>query len=281
MKTMNYFDKLAIQGYYLIAEIGVNYYDIAEKENISLVDAAKLMIKEAKDAGADAVKFQTYTAKGLAAQDSPSYWDTNEVPLTSQYEFFKLYEKLGRDDYEILSKFAEEIDIDFMSTPFDFNTADYLESMMNLYKISSSDLTNHPFVKYISQKNMPVILSVGASNAKEIDETISLIHQYNEKKLTILHCVLEYPTPYEHANLKRISALSRKYPECIIGYSDHTKPDECMDVIKTAYLLGSKVIEKHFTLDKGIKGKNDHFHSMDPTDLRKIKSGLEFIKSIM
>lgn len=281
MKTMNYFDKLATQGYYLIAEIGVNYYDIAEKENISLVDAAKLMIKEAKDAGADAVKFQSYTARGLAAKDSPSYWDTTEVPLTSQYEFFKLYEKMGRDDYEILSRFAEEMDIDFMSTPFDFEAADYLESMMDLYKISSSDLTNHPFVKHISRKNMPVILSVGASNAKEIDETISLIHENNEKKLTILHCVLEYPTPYEHANLKRISALSRKYPECIIGYSDHTKPDECMDVIKTAYLMGAKVIEKHFTLDKTIKGKNDHFHSMDPTDLRKIKSGLEFIKGIM
>ena len=277
---MDYFNKINEQGYYIIAEIGVNYYDIAEKEGISLLDGAKLMMKEAKNAGADAVKFQTYTAKGLASKNSPSYWDTKEVPLTSQYEFFKLYEKMGEEEYKELCDYAHQIDVEFLSTPFDFESADYLDPLMELYKISSSDLTNHPFVEYIAKKDKPIILSVGASTAEEIDATVNLIRINNSQPITLLHCVLEYPTPYEHANLKRIQALIKKYPDCIIGYSDHTKPDECMDVLKTAYLMGAKVIEKHFTLDKSIKGKNDHFHSMDPDDIRVLKRGLSLIEII-
>lgn len=277
---MNYFETINKQGCYLIAEIGVNYYDIAEKEKISLLDAAKLMIREAKNAGADAVKFQTYTAKGLASKNSPSYWDTNEVPLTSQYEFFKLYEKMGEREYRELSDYSYQLGVEFLSTPFDFESADYLFPLMNLYKISSSDLTNHPFVDYIAKKDKPIILSVGASTAEEIDATVNLIRKNNSHPLTLLHCVLEYPTPYEHANLRRIHALIKKYPDCIIGYSDHTKPDECMDVLKTAFLMGAKVIEKHFTLDKTIKGKNDHFHSMDPCDIRLFRRTLSLVEKI-
>ena len=94
-----------------------------------------------------------------------------------------------------------------------------------------------------------------------------------------MHCVLEYPTPFEHANLNRIISLKDKYPNLIIGYSDHTKPDEFVDVIKTAYNLGAVVIEKHFTLDKSLTG-NDHYHSMDPNDAKKIILGIKFIDSI-
>lgn len=277
---MDYFKTISEKGCYLVAEIGVNYYDIAEKEKISLLEAAKLMIKEAKNAGADAVKFQSYTARGLASKNSPSYWDTNEVPLTSQYEFFKLYEKMGEKEYRELSEYSKQLGIEFLSTPFDFESADYLYTLMNIYKISSSDLTNHPFVEYIAKKNKPIILSVGASTADEIDATVNLIRENNNHPLTILHCVLEYPTPYEHANLRRIHALMKKYPDCIIGYSDHTKPDECMDVLKTAVLMGAKVLEKHFTLDKRIKGKNDHFHSMDADDIRLFRRTLSLVEKV-
>ena len=277
---MDYFKTISEKGCYLVAEIGVNYYDIAEKEKISLLEAAKLMIKEAKNAGADAVKFQSYTASGLASRNSPSYWDTNEVPLTSQYEFFKLYEKMGEKEYRELSEYSKQLGIEFLSTPFDFESADYLYTLMNVYKISSSDLTNHPFVEYIAKKNKPIILSVGASTADEIDATVNLIRENNNHPLTILHCVLEYPTPYEHANLRRIHALMKKYPDCIIGYSDHTKPDECMDVLKTAVLMGAKVLEKHFTLDKRIKGKNDHFHSMDSDDIRLFRRTLSLVEKV-
>jgi N-acetylneuraminate synthase len=150
---------------------------------------------------------------------------------------------------------------------------------MNVYKISSSDLNNLPFVEYQAKKNKPIILSIGASEEKEVEKTVSLIRKYNDKQLFLLHCVLEYPTPYDHANLNRIVSLKNKFPDLFIGYSDHTKPDQFVDVIKTAYNLGAIVIEKHFTLDKSIPG-NDHYHSMDPLDAKKIIEGIEFINSI-
>ena len=276
---MNMYKTIEKQGYYLIAEIGVNYYDIAAKENIKLMDAAKLMVKEAKNAGADAVKFQTYKADTLAAKYSPSYWDTTEETTTSQHELFQKYDLFGEKEYKELAEYCKNIDVEFLSTPFDFESADYLYNLMPYYKISSSDLSNLPFIEYISKKNKPILLSVGASNKDEIDAAVDVIHKYNEYKLTLLHCVLEYPTPYEHANLLKIKQLKANYPDCIIGYSDHTRPDSHKDVIKTAYLLGAQVIEKHFTLDKTLKG-NDHYHAMDPQDLKNIKSGLEFVKII-
>ena len=120
---------------------------------------------------------------------------------------------------------------------------------------------------------------MGASNEDEIIRAVDAIRNNNNQPLILLHCVLEYPTPYEHANLLKIKTLVEKFPNCIIGYSDHTKPDVHKDVIKAAYLMGAKVIEKHFTLDKTLKG-NDHYHAMDPSDIVEIKQGLDFIKQL-
>lgn len=276
---MSILEKIEIQDYYLIAEIGVNYYDIAQKLNISNLEAAKLMMLEAKKAGADAVKFQTYKAETLAAKDSPSYWDTTEETTTSQFQLFKKFDSFGIKEYTLLSDYAKEINVDFLSTPFDFESADYLYDIMNEYKISSSDLTNLPFIEHMSKKGKQIILSTGASNLDEIEEAVETIMKHNNNKIGLLHCVLEYPTPYEHSNLQKIVSLKKAFPDCIIGYSDHTKPDDNMQVIKTAYLFGAQIIEKHFTLDKTLSG-NDHYHAMDPSDLRKLKSGLEFIKQI-
>ncbi|WP_148409084.1 N-acetylneuraminate synthase family protein [Murimonas intestini] len=276
---MNMFEKLDSQGYYLIAEIGVNFYDIAAKENIALMDAAKLMVKEAQKAGVDAVKFQSYKAGTLAAKYSPSYWDTSEEATTSQYELFQKFDKFGESEYKELAKYAQQLNVDFLSTPFDFESSDYLDRFMPMYKISSSDVTNLPFIEHISKKDKPIILSVGASNEDEIIRAVDAIRNNNNQPLILLHCVLEYPTPYEHANLLKIKTLVEKFPNCIIGYSDHTKPDVHKDVIKAAYLMGAKVIEKHFTLDKTLKG-NDHYHAMDPSDIVEIKQGLDFIKQL-
>lgn len=276
---MNYYECINNKGYYIISEIGVNYYDIAKKLNISNIDAAKLMIKEAKAAGTDAVKFQTYKAEKIASKFSPSYWDTSEESTTSQYELFKKFDHFGKEEYAELSRYCKEIGVEFMSTPFDFEAADYLDSLMNVYKISSSDLSNTPFIRYIAKKNKPIILSVGASNEDEIATTVDIIKSENNHKLTLMHCVLEYPTPLEDANLNKIISLKNRFPDIITGYSDHTKPLESCDVIKTAYNLGAVVIEKHFTLDKTLLG-NDHYHAMDQCDLKKIVESLEFMKKI-
>lgn len=263
----------------LIAEIGVNYYDIAKKEGISEMEAAKKMVRMAKEAGIDAVKFQTYKAETLAARNSPSYWDTTEETETSQYSLFKKFDHFGKSEYGELSAYCEEIGIEFLSTAFDNDSADYLFDMMNIYKISSSDISNIPFIECQAKKKKPIFLSIGASNEDEIDRAISAIRKHNDKPLVLLHCVLEYPTPYTHTNLNKIVSLCKKYPNIAIGYSDHTKPDVSFEVIKTAYNLGATVIEKHFTLDKTLKG-NDHYHAMDPADAKKIKEGIAFIDTI-
>lgn len=280
MKGDRYYKRIEENGYYIIAEAGVNYYEFAERFSVTPLEGAKMMVKAAAESGADAIKFQTYKAKYLAMKDSPGAWDRNDIPVETQYELFQMYDRLGEEDYRVLSEYAESQGIEFMSTPFDLESADYLEPYMEEYKISSSDISNIPLMTKIAKKNLPIILSTGASAVDEIDEAVDLIKKYNNRKLTLLHCVLQYPTPYENANLLKIRSLAQRYPDVIVGYSDHTKPDGMMDVLKTAYLLGAKVIEKHFTLDKTIKKRNDHFHSMDCEDLKKLKASLEFLKTI-
>lgn len=263
----------------LIAEAGVNYYDIAKERGITPMEAAKLMCLEARDSGIHAIKFQTYKAETIAAKYSPYYWDLSEESTTSQFELFKKFDGFGFCEYRELANYCEEIGIEFLSTPFDIESADYLEGMMNIYKISSSDLSNIPFIEYMAKKNKPIMLSVGASNEDEIQLAVSAIRKHNDQPLILLHCVLEYPTPYEHANLRKISTLKREYPNAYIGYSDHTKPLSGFDVLKTAYMLGATVIEKHYTLNKELKG-NDHFHAMDPFDAKSIINGINFVEKI-
>lgn len=264
----------------LIAEIGVNYYDIAASMGISNMEAAKLMCLKAKEAGIHAVKFQTYKAENLAASDSPSYWDTSEEPTTSQRELFKRFDSFGEKEYSELAEYCNEIGIDFCSTAFDFESADYLEPLMDVYKISSSDLTNLPFIEYQAAKNKPMIMSVGAGDLREMRTAVATIRRVNDKPLVLCHCVLEYPTPYDHANLSRITTLKSEFPDLIIGYSDHCKPDAGANVIKTAFSLGARIIEKHFTLNKSLKG-NDHYHAMDPSDAKAIIQEVGFVDKLL
>lgn len=261
--------RLSEDKFVLIAEIGVNYYDIATKEGITPMEAAKLMIREAKEAGIHAVKFQTYKAGTLAAKASPYYWDINEEPTRSQYELFKKFDSFGYDEYKELKEYCDETGIEFLSTAFDYDSADYLDELMQVYKISSSDLSNLPFIEHQAKKNKPIIMSVGASDLPEIEAAVDTIRAVSEQPIVLMHCVLEYPTPLKDANLLKILSLKRQFPELYIGYSDHTKPTDNCDVIKTAYNLGAQCIEKHFTLDKTLKG-NDHYHAMDPYDARRI-----------
>lgn len=264
---------------YFIAEIGVNFYDTAREFDISPLEAAKMYVKEAKLSGADAVKFQSYKADTIVSKNSPAYWDLNEEPTKTQYELFLKHDSFEEEDYKSIYDYCKEIKIDFMSTPFDFASADYLENMVDIYKISSSDLTNIPFIKHIARKDKPIFLSVGASYLSEIDEAVRAIKEESSAEICLLHCVLSYPTKNEDANLNAIKSLKRIYPELMIGYSDHTLPDENMTILTTAYLYGAEVIEKHFTLDKKLKG-NDHYHSGDPIDFKKAKDNFELIKTI-
>lgn len=262
-KTINPYEKKLYKPY-IIAEVGVNHEGSME--------LAKRLVDEAKEGGADAVKFQSYKAETLASKDSPSYWDTNEEPTTSQYELFKKHDGFWIDEMRELKEYCDEVDIEFMSTPFDIESANFLNDMMDVYKISSSDLTNKPFIEYLCKFNKPIILSTGASSLHEIQEAVSWIEKFGNP-LALLHCVLNYPTPDENANLGMILDLKQKFPDKMIGYSDHTLPKD-MKVCEMATLLGSVIIEKHFTHDKTLPG-NDHYHAMDKDDLKIYRKNLE------
>lgn len=253
---------------YIIADLGVNYYDTAAVCHITPLEAAMQYIDAAKEAGIDAVKFQAYRADTLAAKASPAYWDTTKEPALSQHELFMRYESFGETEYALLSSHCKEIEIDFLCTPFDLESVEYLQPMMAAYKISSSDLNNLPFIRSIAKKQKPVILSVGASYLSEVEEAVRVLREENCPDITLLHCVLSYPCHREDANLNIIRTLKRVFPELKIGFSDHTEPDENMMVLTTAYLLGAEVLEKHFTLDKSLPG-NDHYHAGNPEDFKK------------
>ncbi len=265
---------------FVIAEIGVNHYDVAKKDQVDPLDAAKKMITAAAAAGADAVKFQTYKAEKLASRYSPAYWDTSKEKTQSQYELFKKFDSFGEDEYRELAHFSREQEVVFLSTPFDFEAVDILDGLMPIFKISSSDITNTPFIQYIARRQKPIFLSTGASTVAEIDEAIKVIKQEGNDKIVVMHCILNYPTAYRDANLGMVSHLKALYPEYPVGYSDHTLPDPQMAVLTTAVSLGARVIEKHFTLDKSLPG-NDHYHAMDPEDLKRFTRNLTFIHEII
>ena len=265
---------------YLIAEMGVNFYDTAKAFGISPMDAAKMYVDAAADAGIDCAKFQSYKAGTIVSRNSPAYWDTTKEPTKTQYELFLKHDSFGETEYQELCDYTHEKGMDFSSTPFDYVSADYLESMVDFYKISSSDLSNLPFIRHIGAKGKPVVLSVGAAYLSEVDEAVRALKGAGCKDITLLHCVLSYPTAPENANLRVIETLKKVFPDMKVGFSDHVAPDETMMTLAAAYLLGAEVIEKHFTLDKSLPG-NDHYHAGNPEDFKKAIANFRWIDSVL
>lgn len=253
---------------FLIADIGVNYYDIAQKEEISDIEAAKLMILEAKRAGVDAVKFESYKTENIISDES-----------SDQFELFKKYDSFGKEEFKQLACYCNELKIKFLSTPLDFESADYLDEFMDIYPISSSDLTNIPFIQYIAKKGKPILLLTGAATLNEIKQAVRAIEDVSTVDIAIMHSILSYPTEYRDANLAMIKDLAQNFPDYEIGYSDHTIADSNMFVLTTAFNYGADIIEKHFTLDKSLPG-NDHIHSMDPEDIMIFKTNVGFLSQL-
>lgn len=258
---------------YIIAEIGVNHECDIKK--------AMLMIEQAKRAGAHAAKFQTYKAEKLASINSPAYWNTTKEPTQSQYGLFKKHDKFGLDEYRKLALHCENVGIDFLSTPFDTEAVEQLADLVPAFKIASADITNIPLIRAVKKTGKPVILSTGASSAEEIQFAIDLITSPPASDIALLHCVLLYPTPMEHAQIGYLRALSRKFPTIPIGYSDHVPPleDGTIPSLELASICGALILEKHFTFDKAIPG-NDHYHSMDGTDLLNFTQKIRIYKTL-
>ena len=265
---------------YLIAEIGVNFYDTAKELNITPMEAAKLYIDKIAEAGIDCAKFQSYKANTIVSKNSPAYWDTTKEPTKTQYELFQKFDGFGEEEYRELCNYTHSKGIDFISTPFDYASADYLYDMVDFYKISSSDLSNLPFIEHIGSKGKPVVISVGAAYLSEVDEAVRTLKNAGCTDITLLHCVLSYPTDPKNANLRIIETLKRDFPDVKVGFSDHVAPDDTMMTLAVAYMMGAEVIEKHFTLNKKLPG-NDHYHAGDPEDFKKAISNFKWIDTVL
>lgn len=265
---------------YIIAEMGVNFYDTAGAMKITPLEAARLYIDRAAEAGIHCAKFQSYKAGTIVSKHSPAYWDTAKEPTKTQYELFLKHDHFGEAEYEELCSYTHRRGLDFTSTPFDYASADYLERMVDFYKISSSDLSNLPFIRHIGKKGKPVCLSTGAAYLSEVDEAVRALKEAGCRDIALLHCVLSYPTAPEDANLRVIRTLKRAFPDVRIGYSDHVAPDDAMTTLTAAYMLGAEVLEKHFTLDKSLPG-NDHYHAGDPEDFKRAAANFKWLGKVL
>ena len=247
------FDKNRV---FIIGEIGVNHNGD--------MDIARELIDMAKEAGVDAVKFQSFNPEKIKIKSAPlaQYQQENTTFISSFAMSMKL--KLSYEDHIQLKKYCDHKQVEFISTAFDRDSADLLEQLgVNYHKIASGELTNWPLVKHIAQKNKPIILSTGMADLDEIVRCVSLIKQFNNREIAVLHCVSLYPADFNTLNLSFIKTLEAVFGSPI-GYSDHSLGAEAGIA---AVAMGARVIEKHITLDKNMEGP-DHKASLSPEELR-------------
>ncbi len=243
----------------IIAEAGVNH-------NGDLGLALDL-IRAASDAGADAVKFQTFRADDLVTTDTEKadYQKQNTDSQESQYEMLKRLE-LSQQDHHVLIDACREHGIIFLSTGFDTASLEFLESLnIPIYKIPSGELTNLPLLRQVASFKKPIILSTGMATLQEISSSLNVLEQAGASRedISLLHCTTQYPTPMENVNLRAMLTLGETFPGVHIGYSDHTLG---IEVPIAAASLGACVLEKHFTLDRSMEGP-DHAASLEPKEL--------------
>lgn len=254
---------------FIIAEAGVNHNGD--------INIAKKLVDKAKEAGVDAIKFQTFRAENLVTKEAPkAEYQKETTGDGSQFEMLKKLE-LSLEDHITLKRYCEEKGIMFISTPFDFESVDLLEKTdVSLYKVSSGDLTNLPLLSYIANKNKPIILSTGMANLGEVEEAVETISKAGNDRTILLHCTSNYPTAYEDVNLRAMLTMKEAF-KLPVGYSDHTIG---IEIPIAAVALGAKVIEKHFTLDRNMKGP-DHRASIEPDELKIMVRSIRNIELAM
>ncbi|HNR50445.1 MAG TPA: N-acetylneuraminate synthase [Deltaproteobacteria bacterium] len=241
------------RGVFIIAEAGVSH-------NGSL-ETAKALVRQAGMAGADAVKFQTFRADALAAEGLEKAWYQKKTSNAEESQLSMLRRlELGVEEHRELVRFCRSQRIMFLSTPFDEQSADLLESLgVPMLKIGSGELTNLPFLRHVARKRRPMIISTGMANLGEVEDALEVVLSAGNREITLLHCVTEYPAPPMEVNLRAMQTLHRAFG-FPVGYSDHT---EGIEIAVAAAALGASVIEKHFTLDRSAEGP-DHRSSLDP-----------------
>lgn len=258
-------------GLYVIAEIGVNHEGDIDRA-INLVDLAYR-------GGANCAKFQTYTADELTIKKSPAYWDTTKEPINSQHELFSKFRSLTEEDYLTIASHCKALGLDFASTPFSTRALHMLSPIMPFVKVASADITNTPLIRAAGKTNLPIVLSTGASEIGEIAFALAELDKVGARDVTLMHCILNYPTSPENANLAMISSLRDSFPGRTIGYSDHTEANPNLLALQVAYELGAEVIEKHFT-DNPLQEGNDHYHAMTSAQLASLRDSIRLIDEL-
>jgi len=257
----------------IIAEAGVNH--------LGRMDYAEKLISSAKRAGADVIKFQTYKAEKLTTKTAPRFWDWGgeHDPKGSQYDSYSILDSFGEKEHLRLKQMCDSYDIEFLSTPFDTDAVDMLVGIgMKGFKVASCDITNIPFLKYIASKQLPILISTGASDISDIHNAVDAIREQGNDDICIMHCTLCYPTEPKDSNLRAINTIQNEFPENTIGFSDHSLGT----IISSASVLyGVRVIEKHYTFDKTLPDSADHWLSLDENDLRQLVSEVRTLESAL
>jgi len=246
---------------FIIAEAGVNHNEQPE--------LALDLIRAAADAGADAIKFQNYSAERLSTRNAPVYWNVpGAEKVDSQFELFSKLEGLPPETYPIMKTLAEEVGIEFFSSPFSEYDTDFLAEVgVPAFKIASPDITHHPLLRHVARYGKPIILSTGISTLGEIEEAVQVIESEGNKEIVLLHCTSTYPAPMTDANLRMMASIQNAFPDYPVGLSDHTYG---LTAPIAATALGCQAIEKHFTLDKSLPDSPDHKFGVDPIELKAL-----------
>ncbi len=257
---------------FIIAEAGVNHNGSIEQ--------AKKLIDVASESGADAVKFQTFTADKLVSKNAKKadYQKKATDADESQYEMLKKLE-LDRKSHRLLIDYCEEKKITFLSTPFDHESIDMLNTFgMTIFKIPSGEITNLPYLRHIGSLGKKIILSTGMSDLADVESALDVLFSSgaNKEEITVLHATTEYPCPVNEVNLRAINTLETKFG-VKVGYSDHTQG---IEVAIAAVARGACVIEKHFTLDRSMEGP-DHKSSLEPNELKSMVLAIRHIEQAL
>ncbi len=271
MKCITVGSRLIGSGYptFIIAEAGVNHDGNVEK--------AKKMIDVAVAAGADAVKFQTFTGETLASKDAQLATYHKKGAVSEKETLKELLKRLelNKEEHIVLFEYARSRGIMIFSTPFDEKSVDVLEELgVDLYKIASFSLTNYPLLRYIALKNKPMIMSTGLHTLGEIEEAVKVIYETGNIQLALLHCTSHYPITAADANLRTMNTLRSAF-DVPVGYSDHTMG---ITITLASVALGASIVEKHFTLniqDRGV----DHDASISPAELYNLVQGIRDIEA--
>ena len=255
---------------FVVAEAGVNHNGEPEK-TFRLVDAAVR-------AGADAVKFQTFTAEQLATRDAPKAGYQAEVTGSgeSQFEMLRRLELSAEAHRELLA-YSRQHGILFMSTPFGEDSADLLDELgIAVFKIPSGEITNLPFLTHVARKGKPMIISTGMATLGEVETAMGVVRDAGARDLVLLHCVSNYPARPSDVNLRAMETMAAVF-EVPVGYSDHTAG---MEVALAAVALGACVLEKHVTLDRSLPGP-DHRASLEPAEFAALVTGIRTVEGAL